>query len=127
MMRRFRGMPEMYITRFAMRNVRVVKELDIELADDECAGWHVILGANGAGKSSVIRSIALALIGSREATALRQNWSTWLRHSEAEGSIDIDIIPDRDKDDLVGTPFAPGQKSRRDSARLSIRFKRQSR
>ena len=84
----------MYITRLSIRNIRSIRELDLQLLDHECAGWHVILGANGAGKSSVIRSIALALIGPVEAVALRQNWDTWQRQKASDGSIEIAIKPD---------------------------------
>jgi len=84
----------MYITKLSIRNIRSIAELELRLADDECAGWHVILGANGAGKSSVIRSIALALIGPAEAVALRQNWNAWQRQNATDGSIEITIKAD---------------------------------
>lgn len=86
----------MYITSLTIRNIRSIEYLKISLEDSECAGWHVILGANGAGKSSVIRSIALALIGPKEAVALRQSWDTWLRRGAREASIKITIRPDQE-------------------------------
>jgi hypothetical protein len=85
----------MYITNLIIRNIRSIESLEIELDDSECAGWHVILGANGAGKSSVIRSIALALIGPREAVALRQSWDVWQRQKASDASIKITIRPAR--------------------------------
>ncbi len=32
-------------------------------ADEPAAGWHVLLGDNGSGKSSVLRACAIALMG----------------------------------------------------------------
>jgi predicted ATPase len=86
----------MYITSLTIRNIRSIEKLEIRLDPDEQAGWHVVLGANGAGKSSVIRSIALALIGPQEAVALRQTWETWQRRNAGEASIDMTIRPDQE-------------------------------
>lgn len=55
----------------------------------EPAGWHVIIGDNGAGKSTVVRSIALALIGPKEALGLRSNWKEWLNHREDSGCVGL--------------------------------------
>lgn len=77
----------MYVRRLTVSNIRSIEAFDFRLTADETAGWHVILGSNGAGKSTVIRSLALALAGPKEAVALRQNWSTWARHGTADGSI----------------------------------------
>jgi predicted ATP-binding protein involved in virulence len=67
--------------------VRCIKRLRIEFDEEEYASWHVLLGDNGSGKSSVIRSIALALTGPDEAAALRQNWAEWLRKDQEKASI----------------------------------------
>jgi predicted ATPase len=98
----------MYITNLTIRNVRSIEWLEIALDTSECAGWHVILGANGAGKSSVIRSIALALIGPREAVALRQSWDTWQRRNADEASIKLAIRPDQE-DLTKNSVLAPGR------------------
>lgn len=84
----------MYIQRLTIQNVRSIRDLDITLREEESAGWHVILGDNGAGKSSVVRSLALALVGPREAPALRQDWSHWLRMGESDGEISITLSQD---------------------------------
>jgi len=97
----------MYITSLTIQNIRSIESLEIALDDNECAGWHVILGANGAGKSSVIRSIALALIGPKEAVALRQDWDVWLRRKSSEASIRLTIRPDQE-DLAKNTAVTPG-------------------
>jgi len=51
------------------------------------AGWHVLIGDNGAGKSTIIRSIALALVGPEEALGLRADWRDWLKRQTEEGKI----------------------------------------
>ena len=58
---------------------------------NECAGWHVILGDNGSGKSSVVRALAVVLMGAINAHASRQDWASWLRAGEDAASIDISV------------------------------------
>ena len=82
----------MYIRSVQIENIRSIKELQWKVPDDQLAGWHVIIGDNGAGKTTVLRSIALALIGPSEVEALRQNWNEWLRSSEKSGSIKFRFI-----------------------------------
>lgn len=81
----------MYIRRLAISNIRSIESFEVRFSEAEAPGWHVILGANGAGKSSVVRSLALALAGPKEAAALRQDWSNWARLGEAGGSIRLQI------------------------------------
>ena len=82
----------MYIRRAMIRNIRSIKDLDWE-PEEEGAGWHVILGDNGSGKSSFLRALALALVGSKEANAARQDWNAWLRTETSTGAARIDIVP----------------------------------
>lgn len=92
----------MYIRRLMIENVRAIAEFTLRFTAEEACGWHVILGANGAGKSSVVRSLALALAGPKEAVALRQNWATWQRNGTLPGKIHIQIESST-KDVFTGT------------------------
>ena len=51
----------MYIQKAEIKNIRSITDFEIEFKNP--AGWHVLIGDNGAGKSTIIRSIALALVG----------------------------------------------------------------
>jgi len=62
------------------------------------AGWHVLIGDNGTGKSTIVRSIALALIGPEEIIAVRPNWDEWLSMNKTEGSIELTLLPNLDFD-----------------------------
>lgn len=68
------------VTRVEISDFRSIRHLDLRLvpADDEDApaadpkekrgqGWTVLLGENGAGKSSVVQAVCLALAGQRKA------------------------------------------------------------
>ncbi|MBZ5619486.1 MAG: AAA family ATPase [Acidobacteriia bacterium] len=91
----------MYIRRVLIRNIRSIAELEWRPAD-KGPGWHVILGDNGSGKSSFLRSVALALVGPKEAVAARQDWNTWLRSGEDSGFVRIDLVPDIEYDSFSG-------------------------
>jgi hypothetical protein len=69
----------MYLTRFTLQNIRAIRNLDWQVPLHRAPGWHVLLGDNGSGKSSVLRSLALGFVGPEEAMALRQGWTRWRR------------------------------------------------
>ena len=52
----------MYINKVTIDNIRSIEHLEMEFPNGAEAGWHVLLGANGAGKSTIVRAIAAALI-----------------------------------------------------------------
>ena len=77
----------MHICDIQIRNVRSLRSHRWSFARTKCAGWHVVLGDNGSGKSSFLGAIALALVGAGRAEGLRQSWNDWLTHGEQEGEI----------------------------------------
>jgi hypothetical protein len=83
----------MYITSIKMTNIRSIRELNIEFPNP--AGWHVLLGDNGAGKSSIIRAISAALIGPTEILRLDPDFSTWVTAGHEAATIELQIKRDR--------------------------------
>ena len=69
----------MYVKTATITNIRSFTELKWNLTSSKLKGWHVIIGDNGAGKSTFLRSIALALCGPKEILGLRENWASWPR------------------------------------------------
>lgn len=80
----------MHIQKVHLKNIRSFENLEIDFGNSG-AGWHVILGTNGTGKSTLIRSIALALVGHPEVAVLsyKQSWKSWLRQGFEIGKIQI--------------------------------------
>lgn len=78
----------MYIKKAQIKNIRSI--VDFEIDFDNPAGWHVLIGDNGAGKSTIIRSIALVLVGHEQAQGLLPNWNDWLRPDERFGLIKLE-------------------------------------
>ena len=97
----------MHVRSIDIVNVRSVRELAWELPEGtSAAGWHVILGKNGAGKSSFLRACALALVGPEDLYGLRQVGDDWLRRGAEEGSIGVVVARDR-RFDKFATKGAP--------------------
>lgn len=91
----------MQLTRLTVENLRSIEHFDLALSLDETRGWHVVLGANGAGKSSVVRALAIAMTGPNNAIGLNQVWREWQRQDASPASIKATVVPD-DEDYFVG-------------------------
>lgn len=92
----------MYLRRLHLENVRSIHRFTMEFERDSEPGWHVILGSNGSGKSSVVRAFALLCMGDKEAYASRQDFSRWIRMGEQSARIAGTFTIDRRYDVLSG-------------------------
>ena len=97
----------MYVKAVTISHIRSFTELTWEIPDEQAAGWHVILGDNGAGKSTFLRSIALALVGPDNAIALRQEWSRWLREDATKGDVKLSLLYKEDANGGMGDETLP--------------------
>lgn len=79
----------MYIKEVKIENIRSISNFKMKF--EKPAGWHVIIGDNGSGKSSVVKTIALGLIGQNQIGGLRQNWNKWLKKGQKNGNINLDL------------------------------------
>jgi len=61
-----------YITSITIENFRPVRNLSLKVrsGSPEGAGWLMLLGENGAGKTSILQAIALALLGANGLDAI---------------------------------------------------------
>lgn len=73
----------MRLERIDLQNVGPFDQLDIDLGSD----WTILLGDNAAGKSTVLRAVALALAGESRPTAIAP--SRMLRSGASAGTISI--------------------------------------
>jgi energy-coupling factor transporter ATP-binding protein EcfA2 len=83
----------MYIKRVEIENVRSLKSLIWEIEEDQCPGWHVIIGDNGSGKSTFLKAISSVLVFN-EMDVIRKNWNQWLRKDSSKGRVFVDILHD---------------------------------
>jgi predicted ATP-binding protein involved in virulence len=90
----------MYINKIEIQNIRSISQLEMTF-DNNHAGWHVLIGDNGTGKSTVIKSISAGLVGYESFMTLRQSAKSWLKQSKQFGHIEISIFQDLDYDKLL--------------------------
>jgi energy-coupling factor transporter ATP-binding protein EcfA2 len=80
----------MYIKKVHIENIRSISNFEMNF--ESPAGWHVIIGDNGSGKSSVLKAIALVLIGNEEISGLRLNWDNFIRVEENQSRATVNFI-----------------------------------
>ena len=81
----------MYLRKLAITNFRSLKNFSWSLAAGEEAGWHVFLGPNGCGKSSVLKAVALAIGGNSAFFGLRLPVDQFLRRGAASTTINLEL------------------------------------
>jgi predicted ATP-binding protein involved in virulence len=102
----------MYIKRIILKNIKGFKELDFNLARTKTGnyeGWSVFTGDNGSGKSSLLKAIAVALIGKDASRSLQPSFERWIRFEEKEGIIEIDLVRDDPDDTFTSQGNTPDQ------------------
>ncbi|MFJ7327112.1 AAA family ATPase [Streptomyces cyaneofuscatus] len=110
---------KIYISKIAVENIRGFSgprtvDLDFRRPGGKHAGWTVIAGRNGAGKTSLLRCIALALATHPEtARAMVPNYVMWRSSFDEEttGAISADLfLDDADLSSMPidGLPQGPG-------------------
>jgi len=88
----------MYILNAKIENIRSIRRFELSFEPEECPGWHVLIGDNGAGTTTIVRALALGLIGHAEALVLRQDWRTWLCHGGKRGYVELSLLGDASVD-----------------------------
>ena len=83
----------MFLTRVELTNVRCIKSLalPLETSPDVTRKWTLLLGENGVGKSTLMRSIGLVLAGSAALAELIGDPDSWIRAGANECTISADL------------------------------------
>jgi energy-coupling factor transporter ATP-binding protein EcfA2 len=88
----------MHIRRLILENIKGFSNLDFsfERHDSRLAGWTVITGDNGSGKTALLKAIAMAVVGPDLTRTLQPGLSGWIRSGENSAYIGIELAPHED-------------------------------
>jgi hypothetical protein len=88
----------MYISKIRLENIRgfrsgeLLVELDLLRPDGRYAGWTVLAGRNGSGKSTFLKAVALAVAGPIAARGLQQSFAGWIREGEKIATASAELV-----------------------------------
>lgn len=80
----------MYILNAKIENIRSIRRYELSFEPDECPGWHVLIGDNGAGKTTMVRALAVSVVGDTLGS-LPQAWEYFLNTEEDLGCVQLSI------------------------------------
>ena len=80
----------MYIRKVEIKNIKSISNFEMEFS--EPAGWHVLIGDNGSGKSTILKSISASILGSNLTQGIISlDWNEMLNNDSGKGSCKIKI------------------------------------
>ena len=94
----------MYIRKIMLENIRGFGEgerrveLDLARPDGSYAGWTVVAGRNGSGKSTILRAMAMAAAGMDASLTFQQTPSSWMRRGASSAHAAATLIVDEQVD-----------------------------
>ncbi len=79
----------MHLSSFSVRNIKCFEEASLTFPGNSGnhAGWHVLLGINGTGKSTLLQAMALAMLGPVSSARLLKQPSSWVREGADYGEV----------------------------------------
>jgi AAA domain, putative AbiEii toxin, Type IV TA system/AAA domain len=102
----------MFISHVKLQNITCFhdsRDVDLELTrpDGSHAGWTVIAGRNGSGKTSLLRAVALAVSGPAVARNLVPDFEDWITVGKDQGSAEVRLTYDVGVDRWSGSGRTP--------------------
>ncbi len=98
----------MYIQKAEITNIKSIEHFEIEFKNP--AGWHVLIGDNGSGKTTIVRAIALALIGKQEASGIREDFHFWVFKRKVVGEVKLNVVEENYRKNSVHSSLTSNYK-----------------
>src|SRR3954470_6932348 len=102
----------MYIREIHIENIRNFRagsrsvRLDLTRPDGSLAGWTVFAGRSSEDKSTLLRALALSIVGPAAAYALQDSFAAWLYPGAVRGITRTRLVPS-ESDELTAGANRP--------------------
>jgi hypothetical protein len=105
----------MFLRRLRLTNIRSIEALDMsfETGSGAARPWTFVLGENGAGKSTVLRAIALALAGSEALPEVLGDHDWWIREGRNDATIEVEVATSKNERRTARLTFVRGSSTLR--------------
>ena len=92
----------MYIKSAKFENIKAFSDVTFEFGDEgKYSGWNVFVGGNASGKSTILKGLALSLVGPDAGRSLlNNNTFGWLKQGSLKGSIVVELEWDKNYDNF---------------------------
>lgn len=107
----------MYLRKLVIENLKAFERAEFDFTQQDAnglAGWTVLVGGNASGKSTVLKLIALALMGPAQGNVALRNPEGWIRNGQPSGRVEAEIEFETSFDKFQGK----GHRQRPFSARV---------
>ena len=97
----------MYIKKLTLKNIKAFEALSFDFTrpDGSFAGWTVFVGGNGSGKTTILRTIALSLMGPKAGDVILGRHQGWISKGAVDGSSIATICVDPSFDAFNKAPL----------------------
>jgi hypothetical protein len=104
----------MYISSFRATNLKCFDDAELVFPSGggTHAGWNVLLGVNGTGKSTLLQALGLTLLGPVGGARLLTSPATWVRRRATHAVLDSEISPGPGDSTSTGAPRKTPYKAR---------------
>ncbi len=79
----------MHIKKVSIQNLRSIRHFEMEF--EQPAGWHVLIGDNGSGKTTILRGMAMAMMDIPHITVLKIIGKSYVAHHVDEAKIMMEL------------------------------------
>ena len=103
----------MKISKLKLENIKCFKKVDIPFEEnDNIKNWSLLVGDNGQGKTTILRSLAIGLCDQEGASALLSELHGGiLRHQEKSGSIEVSLKDSTNGEYIIKTKISSDGKN----------------
>lgn len=79
----------MYLCDIKIDHIKALGSIHWHITPERAPGWHVLIGDNGAGKTTFLRAVSMAILGLKELQALRIRYDSYVSPHAPTGTIQL--------------------------------------